>query len=131
MILCGSSYIVFQLWKKEPQNDRVHQQGYTFEYRFEPYQDPTIADEAIVIVAMDKSGKYVGHAEILLHNNGYLSPNDVEVKPEHRRKGIASALYQYAEQITDLKLKPHSVQSSDGESLWFGEEADEWGIPSS
>lgn len=48
----------------------------------------------------------------------YLRVSSVYVKEDHRRKGIASALYDYAEQIIGKKIKPANEVSNDAEIFW-------------
>ena len=40
------------------------------------------------------------------------------VKPEYRRKGIASSLYCLMEQVTDLKIIPSKDRTKDAVKLW-------------
>jgi len=44
---------------------------------------------------------------------------DVDVKPEFRRKGIASKMYDFIEKHTGKQLKPSPMyQTADGKALW-------------
>jgi len=62
-------------------------------------------------------GMRVGHSEFILRG-GRLLPNNVEVVPEARRHGIATAMYVFAEKHTGLVCVPHSIQSADGAAFW-------------
>lgn len=70
-----------------------------------------------IVVAHDSNGEAVGSAD-LLHTGDSLTANNVEVEPKHRRKGIASAMYSYAEKLTGKRIRPHNIQSSLGRALW-------------
>lgn len=43
---------------------------------------------------------------------------DVRVDHEYRRRGIATALYDFIEQTRGIRLRPDTLQTSDGEALW-------------
>jgi len=105
-------------WQKE---------GYKLSYH--PHQN----DESYFkIHAHDKTGKHVGTAEFTHHDDGkhirsyddgqkYEDANvSVNVHHEHRRKGLATAMYQHAEKSTGKKLKNvgKNKRTSDGQALW-------------
>lgn len=75
---------------------------------------------SIGVMARDKDGKNVGRADML-----YFSPQNemvvssVDVFPEHRRRGIATAMYEHAEKETGRKIHPSMYQSREGKSLWL------------
>lgn len=77
------------------------------------------------IVAYDKSGNYVGEAKFFI-NEGELTPDDydgtsaVNVKKEHRRKGIANEMYRLAEESTGMKIQRSDLQTEEGKLLWEG-----------
>jgi len=88
-----------------------------------------------VVEAHDKSGKKVGHVRIYKDSEehklrGTISSSDSWVEPSHRRKGIASAMYQHAEKHAGARMKtaaevaarigndPEDYFSSDAEKLW-------------
>lgn len=48
-----------------------------------------------------------------------IRPGNVLVSSPYRRKGIATAMYQLAEQHTGLKLLPSKDQSSDAVNFWI------------
>ena len=50
--------------------------------------------------------------------DGRLLPNNVEVKPEFRRQGLATSMYVFAEEETGMTTHPHNIQSEEGRALW-------------
>lgn len=40
------------------------------------------------------------------------------VRPEHRRKGIASAIYSYIEKDLNITMEPNWALTDDGEAFW-------------
>jgi GNAT superfamily N-acetyltransferase len=71
----------------------------------------------MLVVSAKLNGELVGYAEFIIKNGGLL-PNDVSVEPKLRRHGIASAMYEFAEEETGMKTRPHSIQTSDGRKFW-------------
>lgn len=73
------------------------------------------------IFVFDKSGKFVGESLIAKwggdENSKYLEAS-VSVHPDHRRKGIASTMYNMAERYFRKKFKPASSKTSDAEKFW-------------
>jgi 8-oxo-dGTP pyrophosphatase MutT (NUDIX family)/GNAT superfamily N-acetyltransferase len=79
------------------------------------------------VYAYDKNGKQVGIAKF----SYYLEPDqnntsleikglkgwELQVDPEHRRKGLATAMYKLAEEKSGLKIKP-GVLTDMGEIFW-------------
>lgn len=59
----------------------------------------------------------VGTAVFDTHENR-LYPLSVNVSAAHRRKGLATAMYQFAEKKTGLAIGPSPEQSSAGKALW-------------
>lgn len=73
--------------------------------------------------AYDKEGKKVGEALFIPQQSRdlkskILAPYRVDVHPEHRRKGIANAMYSGAETHWGKKIEHNGVQDSDGRALW-------------
>lgn len=60
----------------------------------------------------------VGETVVEHQADGSLKPSDVQVHPEHRRLGIASAMYAHAEKLTNKKVMPSTAQTADGAALW-------------
>jgi len=110
-------------------------EGYTV--RYEPHQDENL----LRIVATDRLGNKVGHAEFtpfFEHESGIDQRSDthirpyhdtesmedatpaVQVHPDHRRKGLATAMYQEAERVSGKKIKDtgSSMRTQAGMALW-------------
>lgn len=68
-------------------------------------------------VIVTHQGKAVGWASFTSYKN-HIQPVNVEVKKEHRRKGLATAMYRHAEQSVGKKIEPSFLQSKEAESLW-------------
>ena len=64
-----------------------------------------------------KQGKLVGWLLAQKDGAGSLSPLDVKINSEHRRKGLATSMYQLAEKETNRKFR-RSVQTTDAKKLW-------------
>lgn len=65
------------------------------------------------IYAKDHKGDYAGH--VSLEGSKVMSS---AVMPEHRRKGLATAMYQMAEGKTGKSIKPDTSRSEDAKALW-------------
>lgn len=52
-----------------------------------------------------------------------LMPETSFVHPEHRRMGLASAMYAHAEKLTGKKVVPSPLQSENAQGLWSGNQA--------
>lgn len=63
----------------------------------------------------DENGAQIAHADVKPAKERIMS---VHVNPEHRRKGLASALYNHIEKEHKIKLKPNPTLTDDGEKLW-------------
>lgn len=75
------------------------------------------ADEDGRILAIDEAGKVVGDVFYGRRGDGRLEAA-VEVAPEARRKGIASAMYDAIESATGEKLAPAEQHSEYAAALW-------------
>ena len=60
----------------------------------------------------------VGTAMFWLEGRNWLFPERVDVLTEFRRQGIATAMYQHAEQVTGRKIRRSRDQSDYGRQLW-------------
>lgn len=60
----------------------------------------------------------VGETVVEHQADGSLKPSDIQVHPNHRRLGIASAMYAHAEKLTNKKVMPSTAQTADGKALW-------------
>lgn len=72
-----------------------------------------------VVRAYSAENDHVGTLEARHSKDGALVGH-VNVSPGHRRKGLASAMYQVAERLTGKKFRPNPVQTPMGERLWAG-----------
>ncbi len=71
------------------------------------------------VQAHDSGGNLVGET-VMSHKPEGLRPDDVEVHPEHRRRGLASAMYAHAERVSGRKVIPSTAQTPAGQALWAG-----------
>jgi len=67
----------------------------------------------------DFAGGHVGAATFKHHGNN-LVPSTVVVDDDHRRKGIASAMYAHAEKHSGKSVIPSKLQTQEGQALWAG-----------
>lgn len=105
--------------------------------------EPTSSGQDLVIGAFDGS-RQVGMLRVYDLGRGKITASDVEVDSEYRRKGIATAMYVFAEKHTGSKMipadqaagpgfDPEDTFSDDAKAFWnqsnrpFGE-ADESGL---
>ncbi len=66
-------------------------------------------------IVYDKDGAQVAHATLTRKGTQVMS---VGVRPEDRRKGIASSLYDHIESRLGVKLTANWATTPDGEALW-------------
>ena len=92
--------------------------GITFQHEHHDLGD---GDTITHIKAIHPSGKVVGEAAMEYNSNrpGPMKP-DVSVHPEHRRQGIASAMYAHAQKVTGRLVAPSTAQSPDAKALHAG-----------
>ncbi len=96
-------------WRKE---------GYTIGIEKEDYYGAK--DEVVARL----NGQVVGRLQINLEyeNNGklanYITVSLIKIDREHRRKGLATAMYQAAEQHWGKKIKASGYRMPDGHALW-------------
>ena len=107
-------------WKNE---------GYTFQLkivapsRFSEWLDhPEDCDQQILQVnCYDKNGVQVGQAHfgyLTKDRGGHLSGLEVSVHSSHQRKGLASAMYDLAEEHYFDEIKPYPGHSIDASKFW-------------
>ncbi len=100
--------------------------GYTINHKVSHYTnwyetDPAKRNFQVVSVsAHAPHGEEVGRAILGDDDSGQFSVSHVHVKPEHRRKGLASAMYAHGEKVAGKKLNPSRAQTEDGQALWAG-----------
>lgn len=78
-----------------------------------------IDDNEYAVIA-SKSGKQIGRLDFIKSKfKPVLRASIVTVDPSYRRQGIATSMYQFAEQEFDLKfVRNDDVLTADGKSLW-------------
>jgi GNAT superfamily N-acetyltransferase len=77
-----------------------------------------IEDNEYVIIA-SKNNKQIGRLDFIKSNfKPVLKATIVTVDPSYRRQGIATSMYQYAEQEFGMNERNDSVLTPDGKSLW-------------
>jgi len=91
-----------KVWKKG---------DYTFEYTVEDFEGGSIS----VFYNEEFAGEF-NWGRDPEHNNQYIG--SVEIEPDHRRKGLATALYNYAEKLTGEKIIPDPNNSKDAKAFW-------------
>jgi len=74
-------------------------------------------------VTANLGSKVIGSANIRRHPNGQYFGTSLHVDPEHRRRGIATKMYDYVEQQLHTKLKPAFIDSDEGEAFWKARQA--------
>jgi len=95
-------------WKRE---------GYKF--KVINYEDhPHFGGESLEIQAHHPTDGHIGGTLIRTGEWGDYEPSMTEIKPEHRRKGLATEMYRIAEKHLGYKLQPNSHQSKDAKKLW-------------
>jgi hypothetical protein len=97
-------------WKKE--GHTLHHEAWNDD---RPNFHPKTHD--FKVTAKDKDGKVVGSASFT-HENKNITPVLSLVNKEHRRKGIASGMYEHAQNLSGKKVKPSDQQSLDARKLW-------------
>jgi predicted GNAT family acetyltransferase len=79
---------------------------------------------SLKVHAHDKAGNKVGSLTVFPTNDDRLTANNASVDKEHRRKGLASAMYEHSEKVYDKKFDPKStkkegrVRTPEGNALW-------------
>jgi len=79
---------------------------------------------SLKVHAHDKAGNKVGSLTVFPTDDDRLTANNTSVDKEHRRKGLASAMYEHSEKVYDKKFDPKStkkegrVRTPEGNALW-------------
>ena len=69
------------------------------------------------VIAKDSNGDVIGTLYAGEHSDGKMV-GSVEVRPDYRRKGVATEMYNYMEEVTGKKLKPAKKNSEDAQAFW-------------
>jgi len=87
-------------------------QNYTIEY-IPDHDDPEIFGR---LIAVNKNNEVIGDL-FFGFDDGQLK-GSIEVRPDFRRQGIASDLYDLGEKIAGVNFVPDSPHSRDAEAFW-------------
>lgn len=103
------------------QNGDWKSEEYDFEHEVSPQEHIVPSDydpkkHAFTIVA-SKNGQTAATAHFS-HAGQHIVPDQTDVEPGHRRKGLASEIYRQAEHLAGKKIKPSTDQTSDAKALW-------------
>lgn len=69
-------------------------------------------------VVASRNGKEVGEATASIGNDGRFIPDGLYVHKDHRRKGLATSMYQKLERMARKKLEPADGNSRSAKKLW-------------
>lgn len=105
-----------------PYFDRVLARGYRFVYRFECHGDlrPSLHKMRDLQVAVVYRGEQVARADFMDDGEDF-TPQNIAVDPLHRRMGIGTAVYIFAEKCVGKRLSNlwgDGDQSSDSNAFW-------------
>lgn len=100
------------------QSDAWKTEGYQITHEIKPHE--VFEDENnLIVTARDKDGNQVAQAKFQYGNGGKtLMSEGTTVDEAHRRKGIASAMYQYAEATANARVIPSDTQTEEARALW-------------
>jgi len=108
------------------EGDRYGDFQFKVEYSWHEYGDEVEDGDwnAITVVAFDttqkgktEDGKYAGSVDFVIRD-GHLESANTEVYPEYQRKGLATAMYVYAENEVGMKAVPNRDRTDAGYALW-------------
>ena len=99
----GNEYIVFHTSKSK--DDEV-------KHNFKVYQKDGFSIEQ---ARRGNATGVVAQGETKWNNKALM---DIQVLPEHQRKGVATALYDHIEDLFGYSLKPNTQQTDDGIAFW-------------
>jgi len=113
------SQIISELNKGQKGN--WEHEGYKLSHVMEAPNKRIPERSSFKVQAHDAKGNLAGeyHFSHNPHISEHLSPDDSVTQPEHRRKGLATAAYKYAENLSGKKIKNEDgYQSADAKALW-------------
>jgi len=99
--------------------------GYTIRHNITTHVNPYELNPSkrryhiLEVSAHSPDGTKVGNT-IIGDNDVGLEASNTFVHPEHRRRGLASAMYAHAEKLMGKKMLPSRSQTLDGQALWSG-----------
>lgn len=97
--------------------ERIKEQGYTIDHTLERNSDGSI--KKFEVTVKNSNGMLVGSTDFSQVGND-IESQGVDVSAFHRRKGIATAIYRYAQEVSGQKIVPSESQTSMGKSFWEG-----------
>lgn len=80
--------------------------------------DPTTEIEGTIKVFDNNDGTEIANAYYVKENPKDKLKSTIDVRPDMRRKGIASNIYQWIENLTKETLYPDTPHSEDANKLW-------------
>jgi hypothetical protein len=96
----------------DPTVQKAVAQGYEIRYSYQP-------DAFRLDFQLLHGGQAVGQAVFtVMPSQQVVQAELADVQPEHRRRGLASAIYVCAEKITGCTLIPGANQTEDGKAFW-------------
>lgn len=107
----------------DPHIQKVLRQGYALLYYLYPEEEEAgVRFAELTVRAVDDADERVAilNAKVIPEHQ-WIEVKNVEVDEGHRRKGIATALYVFAEALTGLPLRPsrdYSAMSFDAKAFW-------------
>jgi hypothetical protein len=89
-------------------------------YRISHEQHDAPGLSSLTVTAHGPNGQQVGIAKLIhgANTGNVLKPGYVVVDEDHRRRGLATAMYQHAERVLGKKINPGSIQTDEGSALW-------------
>jgi GNAT superfamily N-acetyltransferase len=91
--------------------------GYTFSHEHHDLGDGEMLTH---IRAHHPNGTVAGEALFNHRPNKMLEAEGVKVHPEHQRLGLASAIYNHAQKVTNKPIMPSTDQTAAGKAFWSG-----------
>lgn len=75
------------------------------------------SEDAEFTVSASLNGQLVAYLRVL-RKEGFLLAGDVAVKKDYRRRGIATAMYNFAESVMQARFVPCTPHSPHAEAFW-------------
>lgn len=108
--------------KSEELSKSVLDPGLGYQLSTQPLEDMNPGSAKPVtglrVVAHDRQGRMAGEVQFQHVGRAGLKSFETYVQPEHRRLGLASAMYAHAEKQSGRKIKPSNDQTTGGKALW-------------
>lgn len=104
--------------KKSEAYDKLRKMGMKGDWKKEGYKIELHGGGTEPDAYVMFNGNQVGRLTTKDLGNGNIKATSVLVDAAHRRKGLATAMYQHIEQNTGKKFTPSTGQYDDGKALW-------------